>query len=162
MSTRIHRGKKIDLPALQLGELAYTDDTNELYIGGDTGNEKITSSTGVIQGNQGVTGPKGPTGSQGQTGAGIPGSTGVAGVQGPTGPFGGPPGFTGVRGITGSEGIQGPQGTTGVGSGIVFSVAHILVGETIIIPDRRQMVLVGALDNEGILDIEGSGSLAVI
>ena len=76
MSHRIHRGKKIDLPVLAMGELAYTDDTNELYIGGDTGNEPIASATGIIQGNQGVTGPKGPTGSQGSTGIGL-GATGV-------------------------------------------------------------------------------------
>lgn len=159
MSNRIHRGKKVDLPPLEKGELAYTDDTNELWIGGDTGNEQITAATGVIQGNQGVTGPKGPTGSQGSTGFGIQGSTGLqgaAGLQGLTGPFGGPPGETGI------QGTQGATGAAGSGGGFAFSVSHILSSETIIIPDRRQMVLVGSIDNEGILDIEGSGSLAVI
>jgi len=41
ITIRIRRGMKADLPELAVGEFGYCLDTKELYIGGQTGNEKV-------------------------------------------------------------------------------------------------------------------------
>jgi|GEM_PF-4909279 len=41
ITIRIRRGLKADLPELAVGEFGYCLDTKELYIGGQTGNEKV-------------------------------------------------------------------------------------------------------------------------
>lgn len=77
MPFRVNRGLLLNLPTLVDGELAYVEDTNQLYIGSSTGNKLINVSGGT-----GV-GPPGPAGSQGATG--VRGATGTQGVTGPAG-----------------------------------------------------------------------------
>lgn len=67
---RIRRGNKAALPPLALGEFGYALDSKELAIGGLSGNEFITSATGI--GGQGVTGAQG-----------IQGVTGASGFEAP-------------------------------------------------------------------------------
>lgn len=81
MPFRVNRGLLLNLPILVDGELAYIEDTNQLYIGSPTGNKLINVSGGT-----GV-GPPGPAGSQGATG--VRGFTGAQGVTGPAGIGGG-------------------------------------------------------------------------
>jgi hypothetical protein len=38
---QIKRGRKAGIPTLAQGELGYTTDTKELYIGTDTGNQSL-------------------------------------------------------------------------------------------------------------------------
>jgi hypothetical protein len=42
---QLRRGLKNDLPSLDNGEVAYTQDTNELYIGTAEGNRLLTFDT---------------------------------------------------------------------------------------------------------------------
>lgn len=44
---KIKRGLKKTLPTLQDGELAFTTDTNELYIGTTTGNKLLNGGGGI-------------------------------------------------------------------------------------------------------------------
>ena len=76
---QIRRGESVNFPStLYSGELAYVEDTNELFIG-------LSDSTiAQIRGAQGIQGPAGPVGTRG-----------LIGPTGPTGP-------TGPRGLTGS------------------------------------------------------------
>jgi len=102
-----------DLNDLIVGEVAFVEDTELLYVYtgavwsigtrviGETGPSGPQGEQG-IQGEPGPSGPSGPRGIQGETGP-----------IGPQGPEGGPTGPQGEQGIQGEAGLMGPAGPTG-------------------------------------------------
>ena len=47
---KIKRGLKVNLPILEIGELGYCTDTNELFIGTSVGNELINEDASNVAG----------------------------------------------------------------------------------------------------------------
>lgn len=118
MSLKIRRGtdtERLTITPAE-GELIYTTDTKELYVGdGSTvGGNVVTGYTGSISG-----GDRGPTGYRGSVGdKGDPGDNGYRGSVGYTGSVGdtgyrGSVGYNGSVGDTGYKGSAGAVGYTG-------------------------------------------------
>jgi len=114
------------------GTINYSDGSNALVGGGNTGPTGPTGDTGPTgpTGDTGptgpeVTGPTGPTGETGPTGPEVTGPTGPTGETGPTGPTGdtGPTGpeVTGPTGPTGDTGPPGETGPTGPASAVNYA-----------------------------------------
>lgn len=81
----------------------------------------------------------------------------VRSIIGPTGARG-PIGAMGATGPAGPDGIQGPQGPTGPAalfSGDGFVYTRILSNEIVTIPINRQMAVVGDIEVDGVLNVEG-------
>lgn len=81
----------------------------------------------------------------------------VRSIIGPTGARG-PIGAMGATGAAGPDGIQGPQGPTGPAalfSGDGFVYTRILSSEVVTIPINRQMAVVGDIEVDGVLNVEG-------
>lgn len=85
----------------------------------------------------GPTGARGPIGAMGATGPA--GSDGVLGPQGPQGP----------------DGPTGATGPAGQASEFGFVYTRILSNEIVTIPINRQMAVVGDLEVDGVLNVEG-------
>jgi len=76
---QIKRGAQANLPALLPGQLAFTTDTHNLYVGQASGGNWLVTGGGP----PGAMGPAGPTGAAGTAGAnGAPGTNGESGAPG--------------------------------------------------------------------------------
>jgi hypothetical protein len=171
--------------------MGFETDT-QLFKIGDGLTDWNTRPYGGLRGDTGVTGPVGPTGATGATGAastvtGPSGATGETGATGPTGSAG-IDGATGATGATGPTGIDGSRYNTATTSAVTLtpteggSIAGLtvdtdlayIVGNSVVVvsssntANRFEATVQayttgsGALDLEGITNIQGSFSSAVV
>lgn len=150
---QVKRGVQANLPTLLPGQLAFTTDTHNLYVGQSSGGNWLVTGSGPA----GAAGITGTAGSQFYVGSGVPDSaTGTNGdlylnsatgdvykkatgswgspaanIKGSTGATGstGPAGPTGSAGATGPTGATGSAGTNGT-NGTSGAAATVSVGTT--------------------------------
>ncbi len=116
VAIRISRGLRDDLPALDEGELAYTTDTQELWIGTETGNVCLTESgqtTLKIKRGDLARLPQLADGELAFTKDTRELWIGTGGGNVKLAPVPGPRGERGERGSDGTAGKDGPEGAQG-------------------------------------------------